>query len=1187
MKIYLRNFKIYKFDTAENVIERIALLHDVLPQYLVFHSYSSVCNEKILIGKKYPTMEMFRLAREIEIEILISSKNLDYMVDLIAGSNNGNAYIKYRDELPNYVKDSDNFDHNFIMFMLHELRDDKFAWNIIIIPMEKHDIGGRLDETSYKKWLTWFSKEKISLQNRVRETTTEMELLENIPGMECTSVEMTGKKYELLFSSDFETNDQVFEAISTTNFFPLISMREFYQIHAGVNIPESVLRGYQALDTTNSILMSYLSMKNSNDVHSAIFVRVLEGNVVSVEITSNLGDEYHTLRTVINNFLALFPEWVRPVETKIVVKSFNCEFFFPRLRLNKHVFGHLILLDEFFSRSLFLNESVNSSKKKDSIYLYFMHETRMLTCTLIEEKKRNVNIRLHQNIKDSYIKVCMFGLTSSDDISSFQTTLAKFMRIYVNKYNSVVSLYEKYVTGFDKKKVSSRERSVEFFLKDYAPEIFVAGYPKKCGNQPTIVDDAKKKMYEEAGRKVMVFPTEADALKFSIPQYNYYCDHPDHKFPGLLVNDTFSNKKQFPYLPCCYINDQSIVPGSRYRHYFLGEDLAAGEKVAQNIIKTNKVLDVNQFGTLPELLGRMLNVNDDQRLYFRQGSYPASDLFENNTFLHCVLSAVQDPNISHAKIDEFRNNLVDSKIKKKNISICRQEMYGLSAEAIIEKIESPDEYLDPRDFVGLLSFLFKCNIYIFGTDGNIIIPNFSKFYIYEHFYTGPTILIYENSGSESDNLKFPRCELIISTVDGQSVTTQFGANENISKFLMQMFRRMIQPQFIEKQPIYSGILAPINFVSGPPTQQYIDKHGKSRVFSFDYRGTKIMMGTCPIKPLDIWEKSNLKYEVFFPQKLTLVKDFIRDNNIVIVMDTPDKIIGILGGNSVYFHVSNSDEILLDESILTSDIHTYNFMSGFAEVLIEHFFWAFSIFMHKENFDLLIDNIDHYIAKFRQTCITIRPDKDKIFYANTDLKNKRTFEYNSLFFIQKRLVLFSEDMFVKLVFHLKRKIVTDLFGLKKYSLQKFPKIPFRIGLEDNSPSTKMISGFSNVQTYLAGGAKYESGKLNLVLMDNPYYFLFENNEYIAQKANSLEDAYVIGKVWADGDGNRAMFGYWPEVEIESNYNLIEFGSDEKYTKRIFDELFSVTIAVKEINTNVYFFALLPLSFMNFSEEKLLF
>lgn len=1171
MKIYHKNFKIYDFDTPENIIDRIALSHGILPQYLIFHGYLSFCEEKIPFNKKYPTVQMFRAAKEIEIENIVSSKNLDYMIDLIASSNNGNSYIKYRDELPDYVKNSENFDHNFIMFILHELRDDKFSWNIITIPMQNSDIGGRLEESSYKKWVSWLAKETLTLKNRVAATITEMELLENIPGLECTSVEITGKKHEVLFQSPFATNDQLFENLQTSNFFPLISMKEFYKVHKCARIPLQVLRGYQNMDTLNNILISYSTLKDSDSSYSAIFARIVDENILSLEITVNLGDEYHSMRTILNHFNELFQGPVYITETKNVVKSFNCEFFFPRLSLNKHVFGHLVLVDEFFSRSLFLNESTHSSKKKDSIYLYFMHENHTLTCTLTEENKRNINIRLRQNIKDKYVKVCIFNLMSMEDVSTFQTTLAKFLHMYLNKYKSIASIYEKFIPNFNKKKVSSRERSVEFFLKDYAPEIFVAGYPKKCGNQPIIIDDEKKEIYENAGRKVMVFPNETDSRKFSIPQYNYYCDHSEHQYPGLLVNDTFNNKNKFPYLPCCYINDQSIVPGSRYRNYFFSEDLLAGEKVAQNIIKTNKILDISQFGTLPELINRMLTVNDNKKFYFRQGSFPASEMFENNTFLHCVLSAMQTPNISHAQVDEFRQMLVKP---RENISICRQEMYDKTTDEIINIINSRDEYLNPRMFIGLISFLFQCNIYIFGADGNIIIPNFSKFYINKYFENGATILIYENPGSESDNLKYPRCELIISTIDGINITTKFDKNENISKFLRKVYEDMIGIQYTKYQKRYGGIFEVNDLVSGIPTHQYIDEHGKACIYSIKYNDQKIIMGISPTKPLNLCEQLSLKEDIFIPNNKNFIGKFITQNRISI-LESSNQIIGLWGQNQVYFYVSSENNPKIDLSIITSDIDSYNFLSRFAAVLVEIFIWSFSVFMSREDASSLSDNVDYYINKFINKFVIIQPEKEKFFKLNPEISHTKFFSFSSPFFNENnQLIIFSNEILNKLVFNLKRKINSDLTEVQNYRFRQMLNIPFHIDPSGEKNQTQIIFGSHNLFKYFEGEAAYEKGYLNLFYSQGPYYFMFENSKYIAQPAKSLEDAYTIGKFWLEKGYNPGS--QLPSVEeVILDYNLIEFRDNNEHIKQIFDSSFNIFIATKEFSSKVCYFSLLSI------------
>jgi len=769
-----------------------------------------------------------------------------------------------------------------------------------------------------------------------------------------------------------------------------------------------------------------------------------------------------------------------------------------------------------------------------------------------------------------------------EDVSAFQNTLSKFLRVYLNNYKSISSIYEKYIPNFNKKKVSPRERSVEFFLKDYAPEIFVPGYPKKCSNQPVIIDDEKKKIYENVGGKVMVFPNEADSRKFSVPQYNYYCDHTDHKYPGLLVNDTFANKNKFPYLPCCYINDQSIAQGSRYRHYFFGEELLVGEKVAQNIIKTNKILDVNQFGTLPEIINRMLTASDDKKFYFRQGSFPASDTFENNTFIHCILSAVRASNISHNEIDEFRKKLSEP---KNNISICRQEIYDKNVDEIINIIHSRDEYLDPRMFVGLISFLFECNIYVFGADGNIILPNFSKFYINKYFEGGPTIIIYENPGSESDNLKYPRCELIISTADGINVNTKFEMDENISKFLQKTYETMIETQYVNSQPQYSGIFDSVDFISGFPTHQYIDKNGKACIYSFNYRDKKIIMGINPTKPLNLAEKLSLANEIFIPNNDKLIMDFITENKIKITTSSLKKIVGLWGENQVYFYTSAENNPQVNLSGFASDIDTYNFLSRLAAVIIEFFTWTFSIFMSTEKIEYLADNLDHYINKFKTNFISIQPTKENLFYINPEISQIKFFSFSSPFFTEnKKLIIFSNNIFNKLVFNLKRKIQSDLKSVQNYRFRQMLNIPFHIDFTDRKNQSLVIFGTRNLFKHFGNTVPYEKGHINLFFSNEPYYFLFEGKKCIAQPAKSLEDAYTIGKIWLRDNYNPGSQSSYEE--ILQNYNLIEFGDKNEYIKKFFDPTFNIFVATKEFSSKISYFALLSAENKIFDESTLL-
>ena len=62
--------------------------------------------------------------------------------------------------------------------------------------------------------------------------------------------------------------------------------------------------------------------------------------------------------------------------------------------------------------------------------------------------------------------------------------------------------------------------------------------------------------------------------------------------------------------------------------------------------------------------------------------------------------------------DELEAYLIDQRhlfATKENVALCRQELYDLTSNQIIDLLQS-DTYLDPRLFIRLLEDKFKCNI---------------------------------------------------------------------------------------------------------------------------------------------------------------------------------------------------------------------------------------------------------------------------------------------------------------------------------------------------------------------------------------------------------------------------------------------------------------------------------------------
>jgi hypothetical protein len=96
---------------------------------------------------------------------------------------------------------------------------------------------------------------------------------------------------------------------------------------------------------------------------------------------------------------------------------------------------------------------------------------------------------------------------------------------------------------------------------------------------------------------------------------------------------------------------------------------------------------------------------------------------------------------------------------------CKQEMYDFSVKDILNKLSDTEEYLNPNYFIRFLEIKYECNIFLFKInsdypEGILTIPRHNKGYYRNKPNFNNSIFIYENMGIESDNAKYPQCELI-------------------------------------------------------------------------------------------------------------------------------------------------------------------------------------------------------------------------------------------------------------------------------------------------------------------------------------------------------------------------------------------------------------------------------------------
>lgn len=380
-------------------------------------------------------------------------------------------------------------------------------------------------------------------------------------------------------------------------------------------------------------------------------------------------------------------------------------------------------------------------------------------------------------------------------------------------------------------------------LKRRAPKIFVPLYSTNCqaGKQPSIVENEDAPEVARRGIQTLPFP------RYSDPEFHVYCADGMKMgmvYPSVMPNNR-ENRGEYPWLPCCYQNDQT---GSEdYRLYAAGQPPREkrGTKTS-NLIKTNKFLPPGGKGLIHESIARTLAT-------YREGADISRSGVERskNSLLHCVLTALADPAYVRSKNKEAFAAALRPRILETVLPTCMmQEMYDYTLEEISAAFADPDLFLDPSLFYRALEEFFDVNIYCFTTrqEGELDLPRHKLFHARPARVWRRTVLVYKNLGSRSDNLDYPQCELIV-----DSDVKIFGGDMAAAAHAAMQDTARITSWTIENQEVeaYDNMHSYVDLVATigvPPVGQFVDRYGKMRSLTFDTRDGPVTLFTIAGQP---------------------------------------------------------------------------------------------------------------------------------------------------------------------------------------------------------------------------------------------------------------------------------------------------------------------------------------------------
>jgi hypothetical protein len=590
--------------------------------------------------------------------------------------------------------------------------------------------------------------------------------------------------------------------------------------------------------------------------------------------------------------------------TDITETSISGEFFMYDLDINDIYLVDMIINTELMRSYLFVKETNSSYAEKTQVKVYYKSftgvvedEEKLVEGYIVNPASVAISITQHyaqggevitvdtanglQKYKLTpgipYIKAKITQAESMDVAKQFVKIFSRLMQYYKKESPEIEKVFLAYLPELNQQnetapiKITIKNKGVRKGmvdtknerLKEMAPDLFIKGYARRCQcpAQPIIIPNDEIKAWEGKtfkhketikNRQVMSFPPVN-------PIWNFVCPGDDKPFPGVRSNTDLPNRDLYPYLPCCFKNDQmSPDVNSHYNEYYRGKSKRSEKKILAkkgHIIKTDKIISAEgeAYGLLPKSIINLLSKYSDKSADISRTGVPVSP----NSLLHAVHISIRDPAYLRLSIMEKEKYVVRMRMAIANQThpaLVRQEMHDFTDTEIMEQLRDQTRFLDPNLFYRAVEEAYKINIYVFSPSirddaesvSGFELPRFKLFHARAPRPERRSVLIYRTLGAESDALEYPQCELIVDHDAGNNKTEySFGTNmDTLLHNAMNSLNLTItweldqpDPNTIQKITARKNLYSLENYyylLNKSPTRQIIDGYGKTRGFLFPY-----------------------------------------------------------------------------------------------------------------------------------------------------------------------------------------------------------------------------------------------------------------------------------------------------------------------------------------------------------------
>lgn len=1156
-------FETFLFDNVDSIKNRIAVQMNTLVKYLIFdpeikkveddtnitvtNILEPVLNKDTLI---FPIDEIdenkFKNIPREEFEKFFIFTNIDLNnQQTMLNQNESNESNKHRQNVL-----------DMILLTLENITIDSVKW-------------WKEERNAFKKK---YNDEFDKLKNDVEAHTQQSIEFQRITEIDYSNFETTNSQFTINFGPTNMTLAELFNNIQVTKYVPYVNMDKFFKIHYNF-IPSSE---WLELETKNVILMKVdcellIELREFKDPHkkytNAAFTILeepgAEGPVNRLIATMDMNVGY---RNVIRpDFIArvldalgsakgLIPSVQKSQIQELSIVGY---FSYPFQTMLIPIWVDLAMNNEYFEKVVAINESLKASKSKPNIYLHMLgNGSDSISLVMKMTDRPNMYGMKHEG--ERYIRSRVKTKTFKDVIK-YQKIISRLFTLYNNEKSDILSVYRSFIPNFEEetRRLRIPERTENLGLRAIAPDIFPPNYSRKCLKRPTIISKEKYEEYNQTKEKqTMRFPQNGES-----DPYYFACYHETHPFIGLRDNQLKNKVYPFvyPYLPCCYSKDQQNREGSKYKHYFEGDELRKKHQQAQDLFVTNKILPPGVAGILPKNISNLFSslIQTGPLCSFNRIGMNKTI----NSLLECVLVA---NNIIPRNVEpKQRAPLLEAERLKlatiQNAMSCKQELYNLSINEIIDQIKSTKYNLNATEFVHLMEEAFKCDIFIFESNnkdpnGSLIIPKHVQSY-YKSKPRRQTIFIFQHTGSESDNAEYPQCELIVKKIINKQTQqkieiTSFSFEDPIVVKLWRDVFLKLNRSFIFNVMTPSFSLT--NFHKLNINSQIIDIYGKCRVINASTSNSNnfITMISDPIPPF-----AAISATVVYRASLVNIKIFADTIRAVFVRQRVNKenkvreVNAILGNINVTF-LSNDTARLHNVPIVYDDeeyknifgkpdniISRFTMNKRLAKIIFQYMLYIFSIYLNGEHQPLTEIELVDFVNKR----IVIIPGYN--FEKESDKQGGLSPKFNlNSAFVQNRntgpkLITTSKEMVRRLMYMLRLYQSNNFEKLVKYKdriniddffedVFDFEKKSFELLLDGSNSIKGLIESYHTKNTITKN---IKHGEIYSYFFYNEHFdhiiFIAQNTDHLAfeRGPDGLALAIAFVKFWY-------QYGYNPHKDI---------------------------------------------------------